>query len=199
MNVQRNQTDPNQHIPIQQVQIPTAEPISSFDPGSFQVGEPASQFNPYPAIQQTQSQPQPLPQSQAQSQPKPMPQASVPTYTQVEPQPRVVAVRQQTYYEISSYQNRMVQNPQDVIVVVNPDSLGPGSVGHGNKYCQKCKTTRPYIVTYGVGIGTWIWFVVLLFVFWPLAFLPFCLASCQDIVFVCGVCGHTIERKKLCC
>mmetsp|Transcript_13819 Transcript_13819/g.15911 ORF Transcript_13819/g.15911 Transcript_13819/m.15911 type:complete len:128 (-) Transcript_13819:193-576(-) len=49
-----------------------------------------------------------------------------------------------------------------------------------------------------VGTGTWIWFLVLCFVYWPVSCLPFCMDSCKDTQFVCPKCNTTHGEKRVC-
>ncbi|GMR32356.1 hypothetical protein PMAYCL1PPCAC_02551, partial [Pristionchus mayeri] len=62
--------------------------------------------------------------------------------------------------------------------------------------CPKCQqevTTRQSFVT---GTFTWLVALIVLFFFFPLACLPFCIDSCKDVHHYCPKCSTLISVKK---
>jgi len=97
------------------------------------------------------------------------------------------------------YQNPMV-NPQPATVVVHEQKI-IGDVGTEPQVfqCPVCHRQQRSIIAHHKGTGTWIWFIVLLIVFWPVAWVPFVWSKCQDTHHICPNCGTVLARKKACC
>jgi len=62
--------------------------------------------------------------------------------------------------------------------------------------CPTCANPEITYVRYEWGFWTFIWFVIWLFVFFPLAFLPVFVKSLKDAVHYCSNCGREVGRKK---
>ena len=63
-----------------------------------------------------------------------------------------------------------------------------------NVQCPQCSSFVQTTTSFQVGGLTWIIFVVLLILFWPLCWLPFVMKSCKDVVHTCPGCGARIGR-----
>ncbi|CAD8184385.1 unnamed protein product [Paramecium octaurelia] len=60
-------------------------------------------------------------------------------------------------------------------------------------YCQRMIQTR---VEYKMGVYSWIVVILLLVLFFPLFFLPFCFLECQDKEHKCPHCNKKVGYKQ---
>ncbi|CAG8480221.1 17247_t:CDS:1 [Acaulospora morrowiae] len=94
------------------------------------------------------------------------------------PEPSVVYQQEPTVCYI-------VQN--NILPTQLPIDLAPVSM-----YCPRCGnyiTTQVFEIP---GSTTYCYTIILCFLFWPLAWLPFYMSSCQDKVHRCPSCGNTV-------
>lgn len=64
------------------------------------------------------------------------------------------------------------------------------------EFCPKCQCRIRTRQNFVVGKLTWLLVVIILVVFFPLAFLPFLIESCKDVQHYCPKCSMLLSVKK---
>mmetsp|Transcript_17081 Transcript_17081/g.25264 ORF Transcript_17081/g.25264 Transcript_17081/m.25264 type:complete len:133 (+) Transcript_17081:11-409(+) len=72
--------------------------------------------------------------------------------------------------------------PQNIVIIFDQNATCP--------YCGYSGPIASRII--GPGITAWLWCMVLLFLFWPLMWLPFVMDSCMDRELICANCRRPI-------
>lgn len=109
--------------------------------------------------------------------------------------------------------NYNIQKPETHTETSGADPVRPTSVtqSHPQYYaplrlsrdptrlsCPLCKVNIITSVKLRVDDMTWILFIVLLLLFWPLCWLPFVMPSCQSADHVCPSCRRVITTTRAC-
>lgn len=63
-----------------------------------------------------------------------------------------------------------------------------------NVQCPHCSSFVLTTTSYSPGALTWILFVILLIIFWPICWIPFLIKECKDVVHTCPACNSRIGR-----
>lgn len=80
-----------------------------------------------------------------------------------------------------------------VVIVAGGTMFGPAPVGCECRNCHKQIVTRTEKQN---GSCTWIAVIILVILFWPLAWLPCCMDDCKDTVHYCPSCGMNLGENK---
>ncbi|CAI4233275.1 unnamed protein product [Auanema sp. JU1783] len=88
-----------------------------------------------------------------------------------------------------------INGPPRTIVIVQEVKEAP-SFSPYMAFCPKCSQNVTTKQTFVSGSLTWICFLFVLFFFFPLAFVPFCLDSCKDVQHYCPKCASLLSIKK---
>uniref|UniRef100_A0A914UNP4 LITAF domain-containing protein n=1 Tax=Plectus sambesii TaxID=2011161 RepID=A0A914UNP4_9BILA len=85
-----------------------------------------------------------------------------------------------------------------VNVVVHTETLPTAVIGDIpiQTTCPKCQQHVVTRLNYKAGALTWICVIVILLVFFPLAWAPLCIDSCKDVEHYCPSCGTHIGTKR---
>lgn len=92
------------------------------------------------------------------------------------------------------------QQPQTIIVMEQPQPnymVMPQGWGYNpvSCVCPQCHAQVVTTVTSSPGAMAWISGCILAFIFLPLACIPCCIESCQDVTHSCPSCGWVIRRR----
>ncbi|CAI5455856.1 unnamed protein product [Caenorhabditis angaria] len=87
-------------------------------------------------------------------------------------------------------------NTQPTTVVIVQEAKPAPTFASYETFCPTCQKPIHTLPKYVNGALTWIVFILVLILFFPLAFAPFCLESCKDAHHYCARCNTLIGIKK---
>jgi lipopolysaccharide-induced tumor necrosis factor-alpha factor len=92
------------------------------------------------------------------------------------------------------------QTPDRQSVIHNHYIIAPSRLGRDPHRidCPSCQQSVMTKVRHRVDAVTWITFLVVLLLFWPLCWLPFVIPSCQSSDHECPNCGALISTTRGC-
>jgi len=104
-------------------------------------------------------------------------------------------------YPQQSYPQQGYQQPTVMVQTTMPPQYTPPTTNGRQPQqfrCPVCNKDQVSNVTYQMGTGSWVWFVVFLIVFFPISCCSCCVNDCQDAVHTCPQCGREAGRNKFC-
>lgn len=123
------------------------------------------------------------------------PPAVAPHYASTAPTQPAAATTTTTTYTIPPPNQQQQSMVQQGGPVVTDTYLGRDPAGMKCPYCSTQMVTRTRNRVDGI---TMLAFIILLFIFWPLCWLPFCIPSCKSTDHYCTKCNRKVGKAESC-